>query len=133
MGAEELAAGLPSPEHNDREVNMSAAAGTTDNAEKLLGLLGSSSTAITEPAKLAESGKAAQPNTAGPSSVLLVLKGKAAGKIQVGSTEKVEGYELPVEIPASTQQVVTLRLPTGWWVKTTLTEGTIAKAVVTAC
>jgi hypothetical protein len=111
---------------------MSAAAGTTDNAEKLLALLGSSATSITEPVVLTESGKAGQPNKTGPCSLLLVLKGKSgASKIQVGPTEKVEGYEVPVEIPASTQQTVTLRLPTGWWVKTTMAEGSIAKAIVT--
>lgn len=106
---------------------MSAGAGTTDNAEKLLALLTAS--AVTEPAVLAESGKVGK--VAQKSTLTLTLKGKAAGKIQVGPTEKVEGYELAVEIPASTQQHVTIPLPSGWWVKTTLSEGTIAKAVVT--
>lgn len=110
---------------------MSAGTGTKDNAEKLLGLFGSSATAITEPVVLTESGKAGAPNTEGPSTVSLLLKGKAAGKIQVGPTNAVGGYELAVEIPASTQQAVTLRIPVGWFVKTTLTEGTIAKAIVT--
>lgn len=110
---------------------MSAGTGTIDAAGKLLGLLGSSATAIAEPAVLTESGKEGQPDTAGPSTVNLTIKGKAAGKIQVGPTKSVAGYELPVEIPASTQQTVTLRIPVGWFVKTTLTEGTIAKAVVT--
>jgi hypothetical protein len=109
---------------------MSAGAGTKDNAEKLLLLL-NPEPAISEPAKLHESGKALQPDTAGPCEVVLVVKGKAAGKIQVGPTEKVEGYEIPVEVPASTEQTVTLRIPTGWWVLTTLTEGTIAKGIVT--
>lgn len=109
---------------------MSAGTATKDAAAKLLALLGSSSTAITEPAKFAESGKA---ETVGQRSTLnLTIKGKAAGKIQVGSTEKVEGYELPVEVAASSSAAYTLNLPAGWWVKTTLTEGTISKAVVTA-
>jgi hypothetical protein len=110
---------------------MSAGTGTTDVAAKLIALLGTSATAITEPVVLTESGKEGQPNVNGPSTVELVLKGKAAGKIQVGPTKSVGGYELPVELPASTQVSVTLRVPTGWFVKTTLTEGTIAKAVVT--
>jgi hypothetical protein len=108
---------------------MSAGTGTTDNAEKLLALLGSTSTAVTEPAKLTESGKAIE--VAQKSTVVLTVKGKAAGKIQVGSTEKVEGYEIPVEVPASTTVPFTIPLPTGWWIKTTLTEGTISKGVVT--
>lgn len=110
---------------------MSAGSGIKDAAAKLLGLLGSSATAITEPVVLTESGKAGQPDTEGPSTVNLSIKGKAAGKIQVGPTNAVGGYELTVEVPASTSQTVTLRLPVGWFVKTTLTEGTIAKAVVT--
>lgn len=104
---------------------------TEDHAEQLLGLLNNGAGAQTAPATLAESGKATQPNTNGPSEVTLSIKGKAAGKIQVGATEAVEGYELAVEVPASTTQNVSLRLPTGWWVKTTLTEGTISKGVAT--
>lgn len=109
---------------------MSAGSAVKDASERVLALLGVGAT-ISEPAKLAESGKAVQ--VAQRSTVTLTLKGKAAGKIQVGSTEKVEGYELPVEIPASTQQHVTLTLPEGWWIKTTLSEGSIAKGIVTPC
>ena len=109
---------------------MSAGAGTKDNAELLLGLLGFGA-AATEPAVLAESGKAGQGSKTTKTTVILTLKGKSgASKIQVGPTEKVEGYELAVEIPASTQQTVTIPLPAGWWIKTTMAEGSIAKAVV---
>lgn len=105
---------------------MSAGTSTTDNAEKLLALLKASAT--TEPAKLTESGKAVE--AAKKSTAVLAVKGKAAGKIQFGPTEKVEGGELAVEIPASTSQAFTIPLPEGWWIKTTLTEGTISKGIL---
>jgi hypothetical protein len=107
---------------------MSAGTGTKDTAAKLIALLGAGA-AATEPVKFTESGKAEAVTQ--KSTLILSVKGKAAGKIQVGPTEKVEGYELAVEIPASSQESFTIPLPVGWWVKTTLTEGTIAKAVVT--
>jgi hypothetical protein len=102
-----------------------------DNAERLLSLI-SPAPVLSEPATLAESGKATLPDAEGPASVTLTLKGKAAGKVQVGpAADATGGYEVPVEIPAATQQTQTLRVPRGWSIKTTLAEGSIAKGIVT--
>lgn len=104
-----------------------------DNAEKLLNLL-DPTPAVVETATLAESGKVTQPDAEGPASVNLVVKGKAAGKIQVGPAADATGagsYEIPVEVPAATSMPYTVRVPTGWHVKTTLTEGAISKGIST--
>ena len=110
---------------------MSAGTTIEDAAERLLNLL--DSVASTEPAHLAESGKAVLPNTEGPAEVTLAIKGKAAGKIQVGpNADATGGYELPVEVAAGNTAVVTIRVPTDFSIKTTLTEGAISKGILTA-
>lgn len=102
-----------------------------DNAERLLNLIDGHPD-LSEPATLTESGKATTPNAEGPSSVTLSIKGKAAGKVQVGpAADATGGYEVPIEVPAATQVPITLRVPAGWRIKTTLSEGAIAKGVVT--
>jgi hypothetical protein len=105
---------------------MSAGTGSRDNSEKLLGML------FVEPAEpTVESGTAVQNMNASPLTYNFVIKGKAAGKIQVGPKNTVASYELPIEIPASKTDVIDQRIPAGWWVKVTLTEGSITKTVTT--
>ena len=105
---------------------MSAGTGTTDNAQKLLALLRAS--AVTEPVKFTESGKAEK--VAQKSTLILQIKGAGKATVEVGPTEKVEGFKLELEFAASTVNAVTIPLPEGWWAKTTLTTATITKAVV---
>jgi hypothetical protein len=107
---------------------MSAGTATKDAAAKLLGLTSTASNNVTEPTLT--SGTASENTTGSVATYQIVIKGKAAGKIQVGPTNAAGSYEIPVEQPASTQSAVELRVPAGWFVKPTLTEGTIVKTIV---
>lgn len=106
---------------------MSAAAGTTDHAEKLLELLHRSENPVFSEATLV-SGTALQDATGVGTTWYIPITGGTAGtvKVEVGPTEAVAHTIIAATAAnAVASQTLTVKLPANWWIKVTTSVATI--------